>query len=210
MEKPRPRVIISIATASLLWFYMFSPWTGYLSNFWLNMSISAIILSCLAAFRPGLAVEVPTGRKAAFQILTGIAVAFALWGIFRVGDFLSQLIFPFARGQVESVYSMKEGSNPVLIALLLLFLIGPAEEFFWRGYIQRSLSVQIGDNAALVVTTLTYALVHVWSFNFMLVMAALVAGSVWGLIYRLKPSLLPAIIISHALWDALVFVILPI
>lgn len=30
---------------------------------------------------------------------------------------------------------MKEGSSPVAIALLLLFLIGPAEEYFWRGYV---------------------------------------------------------------------------
>lgn len=29
---------------------------------------------------------------------------------------------------------MKEGSSPVAIALLL-FLIGPAEEYFWRGYV---------------------------------------------------------------------------
>ena len=39
---------------------------------------------------------------------------------------------------------------------------------------------------------------------------ALVAGGVWGLLYRLRPSLLPALIVSHAVWDALVFVILPI
>ncbi|MCQ2188004.1 MAG: CPBP family glutamic-type intramembrane protease [Bacteroidales bacterium] len=72
------------------------------------------------------------------------------------------------------------------------------------------MSEKLGANAALVVTTLVYGLVHIWSFNFMLVMAALVAGGVWGLIYRIKPALLPALIISHALWDALVFVILPI
>lgn len=69
---------------------------------------------------------------------------------------------------------------------LLLVLIGPAEEFFWRGYVQKTMSEKMGANAALV------------------------AGGVWGLIYRIKPSLLPALIISHALWDALVFVILPI
>jgi len=55
-----------------------------------------------------------------------------------------------------------------------------------------------------------YALVHVWSFNFMLVMAALVAGMVWGLIYRINPKALPALVVSHALWDALVFVVWPI
>lgn len=105
---------------------------------------------------------------------------------------------------------MKDGSSPAMIAVLLLFLIGPAEEYFWRGYIQKTMAGFIGKTAAMFLTTVIYALVHIWSFNFMLVMAALVAGGVWGLIYRLKPSLLPALVISHALWDAMVFVILPI
>lgn len=148
--------------------------------------------------------------KMLVHTVAGIAIAFALWGIFWIGDQMSQFLFSFARGQVDSVYAMKDGSNPVLIACLLLFLIGPAEEFFWRGYVQKNLSEQFGSNVALVATTAIYTLVHIWSFNFMLVMAALVAGSVWGLIYRLKPSLLPATVISHAVWDALVFVILPI
>jgi hypothetical protein len=41
-------------------------------------------------------------------------------------------------------------------------------------------------------------------------MAALVAGGVWGLIYRFCPKALPALVVSHAIWDALVFVIIPI
>lgn len=210
MHRSQSRLIISIATAALLWFYMFSPWTGSLSNFWLNMSISALILSSMAFMWSGNRPSPFSVKNAAVQIAAGLVIAFALWGIFQVGDFLSQLMFSFARGQVDSVYAMKDGSNPLIISLLLIFLIGPAEEFFWRGYVQKTLSEQIGGNSALAVTTIIYALVHIWSFNFMLIMAALVAGSVWGLIYRLKPSLLPATIISHAVWDALVFVILPI
>lgn len=205
------RLIIAICVAGALWFYMFSPWTGDLSNFWLNMSISAVILSSMAipwsgVRRPGK-VEM---KQACLQLLLGVAIAFALWGIFWIGDKLSQLMFQFARPQVDSVYAMKDGSSAWMITVLLLVLIGPAEEFFWRGYVQKTMSAKMGANAALVVTTVIYALVHIWSFNFMLVMAALVAGGVWGLIYRIKPSLLPALIVSHALWDALVFVILPI
>ena len=37
-----------------------------------------------------------------------------------------------------------------------------------------------------------------------------IAFALWGIIYRLCPKALPALILSHALWDALVFVILPI
>ena len=85
---------------------------------------------------------------------------------------------------------------------------------FWRGYVQRTLSRTLGgkrpEDKAFVITALVYALVHVWSLNFMLIMAALVAGCVWGLIYRIRPGMLPALIVSHALWDVLVFIVLPI
>lgn len=279
-------LITGILVAAGLWFYMFSPWTSQISNFWLNMTASAVILSAIAicglrrgfsesadssgvthddgqASMPqakhrwllpsdgeplrifgfelrwkwldgiigndgprrdgGVAASGKDGRddeassdgrafwkKAVTQVVIGVAVAFALWGVFWIGDKVSQLIFDFARGQVDNVYGMKSGVSPTLITVLLLFLIGPAEEFFWRGFVQRMMSERIGATVAMFVTVVIYALVHIWSFNFMLVMAALVAGAVWGFIYRLKPSLLPALIISHALWDALVFVLLPI
>lgn len=215
MEKAR-HLTVSIIAAAALWFYMFSPWTSGLSGFWLNMSVSAVILTLLALRGGGFSAAFALARPkhgwkfVCLQLCIGVALAFVLWGIFWIGDALSQLMFDFARAQVDSVYGMKAGADGTLIALLLLFLIGPAEEFFWRGYVQRTMAELIGDTRAMVVTTLIYALVHIWSFNFMLVMAALVAGAVWGLIYRLRPSLLPALIISHALWDALVFIILPI
>lgn len=210
MHKAQSRLIISIGTAALLWFYMFSPWTSSLSNFWVNMSISAVILSSMAALWSGYGTNAFSSKNFIVQTVVGITIALLLWGIFWIGDILSQSLFTFARTQVDNVYAMKNGSNPILLVLLLLFLIGPAEEFFWRGYVQKNLSSFIGNTKSLIVTTLIYALVHIWSFNFMLIMAALVAGFIWGLIYRLKPSLLPAIIVSHAVWDALVFVILPI
>ena len=204
----RAHLGLGIGIAALLWFYMFSPWTSGLSNFWMNMSIAAVVLSVIAITGnggPGLKTD-----HILEQLVLGIAIAVFLWGVFWVGDKLSQMMFSFARGQVDSVYGMKAGLPPSVITFLLLFLIGPAEEYFWRGYVQRNMSGKIGATAAMFVTAIIYAAVHIWSFNFMLVMAALVAGGVWGLIYRIRPSLLPALIVSHAVWDALVFVILPI
>ena len=211
------RLAAAVAAAALLWFLMFSPWTGGRLNFWLAMSASAVILTALALrFGPSPAPGHENGAKCAWpvQVLAGVAIAFALWGVFWIGDKAAAWMFGFARPEVDAVYAMKEGSPAWMIALLLLVLIGPAEEYFWRGYVQRTLGRLLpgrrAADAAFLLTTAVYALVHLWSFNFMLVMAALVAGAVWGLIYRLRPQLLPALILSHALWDALVFVLLPI
>lgn len=207
----KARLFVPVAVAAVLWFWMFSPWTSGIINFWVSMSCSAVILLTLAFFAGGKPdFSSFNGRNILLWIALGTVIAFALWGIFWIGDRLSRLMFDFARGQVDAVYGMKDGSSPVMIALLLIFLIGPAEEYFWRGFVQKTISGITGPTASMFITVIIYALVHIWSFNFMLVMAALVAGGVWGLIYRLKPSLLPALVVSHALWDALVFVILPI
>ena len=133
-----------------------------------------------------------------------------LWGMFWVGDKLSSLMFGFARGQVDSIYGIKTSLPSWLIGLLLLLIIGPAEELFWRGFIQYGLSLRWGENWGFVVTTAIYTLIHLWSFNFMLIMASLVCGIVWGGLYRLRPQWLPALVVSHAVWDACVLVVFPI
>ena len=206
----------AIAVAAALWFYMFSPWTAGLTNFWLTMAFAAVVLTSLALFfTRGAALRGLKCEKPLLQLLLGIVIAFALWGIFWIGDKLSSLMFDFARPEVDAVYSMKDGFPAWVIALLLLFVVGPAEEFFWRGFVQKQIALHTASHRrcadiAFIVTLAIYALVHIWSLNFMLVMAAFVAGAVWGLLYRLRPGLLPALVVSHALWDALVFVILPI
>lgn len=214
MRRDRLRLILAVLTAALLWFWMFSPWTQGKPNFWLIMSCAAVILTGLAVtFSTDLERLKPIG-KPLWQLLGGIALAFALWGIFWVGDKASAALFDFARPEVDAVYAMKTGLPSWAIAVLLLFLIGPAEEFFWRGYVQHTLERLCGGrqpkDRALLMTAAVYALVHIWSLNFMLVMAALVAGLVWGLVYRFCPKALPALIVSHAIWDVLVFILLPI
>ena len=214
MKRDRLRLILAVLTAALLWFWMFSPWTQGKPNFWLIMSCAAVILTGLAVtFSTDLERLRPV-EKPLWQLLGGIALAFALWGIFWIGDKASAALFDFARPEVDAVYAMKTGLPSWAIAVLLLFLIGPAEEFFWRGYVQHTLERLCGGrqpkDRALLITAAVYALVHIWSLNFMLVMAALVAGLVWGLVYRFCPKALPALIVSHALWDVLVFILLPI
>lgn len=202
------RLSFTIVLAAVLWTVMFSPWTAPHVNFWWMMTGSAFTLSLLASlFAPGWWKRIRITPK---EVALGVAIAVALWGVFWVGDKLSQMMFDFARPQVDTIYGMKDGESPWLLTLLMLFLIGPAEELYWRGYVQKSLSARWNPNIGFVVTTLIYALVHAGSFNFMLTMAALVAGAAWGLLYRFFPNHFAAIIISHAVWDVAVFIWFPI
>lgn len=198
---------MTVGVAAVLWFVMFSPWTAPKLNFWYAMTFSAVVLTTLAtAFCREWMRDV---RFSLREVAAGLGIAFVLWWVFWTGDKLSGLLFSFERPQVEMIYAMKHDTPDVVIALLLLLLIGPAEEIFWRGFVQRRMMQKWGMNIGFLLATACYTAVHIPSLNFMLIMAALVVGFCWGLIYRLFPRHLAALIVSHAVWDACAFVIFP-
>ena len=202
------RLLLPILTAAVLWFLMFNPWLAMPVDFWTMMTLSGCILLTMALCLDRSWIEdVEVSWRGLF---IGLALAIVLWGVFWVGDKVASWMFSFARPQVDTIYSMKESQQGWVIGLLLLFIIGPAEEIFWRGFVQRCMSTLWTANVGFIATLLIYGLVHIWKFNFMLIMAALVCGFVWGLAYRLWPKQLFALIVSHAVWDALVFVVWPI
>lgn len=194
--------------AAVLWTVMFSPWTSPHVNFWKMMTCSGLMLTVYSTWAaPGWWKNVRLGLT---DILLGIALAAFMWGVFWLGEYFSTMIFGFARPQVDMIYGMKEGENPWILTALMLLIIGPAEEIFWRGYIQNTLSERWNPNVGFIVTTLVYSLVHLPKMNFMLIMSAAVAGFIWGLAYRFFPERFGAILLSHALWDCAVFIWFPI
>ena len=202
------RLLLPILTAAVLWFLMFNPWLAMPVDFWTMMTLSGCTLLTMALCLDRSWIEdIEVSWRGLF---IGLALALVLWGVFWVGDKVASWMFPFARPQVDTIYSMKESQQGWVIGLLLLFIIGPAEEIFWRGFVQCRMSTLWTANVGFIATLLIYGLVHIWKFNFMLIMAALVCGFVWGLAYRLWPKQLFALIVSHAVWDALVFVVWPI
>lgn len=201
------KLIIPVFVVIVLWFVMFSPWTKEYVNFWVTMGFSSITLILMSAFLgDNFRRQFSLSGK---DILIGIVSAAVLYVVFVLGDFFSSLLFDFAKEQVGSIYQMKEGENPLYLSLLLIVLVGPAEEIFWRGFVQRSLIGKFGEWTALISTTLIYTLVHIWSFNFMLIMAAMVCGAFWGLLYKYNKNLV-TLIVSHAVWDVSVFILFPI
>lgn len=186
---------------------MFSPWTAHYINFWLMMSISAVVLLTASTIiqRKDLA---EIYRFEAPYILVGIFSAFILYMAFIIGNFAASQLFSFAKGQISGIYDLRKQSSPIVIGFLVLF-IGPTEEIFWRGVVQHTTAQRWGPLKGYLGTSLLYALAHIWSFNFMLVMAALLCGLFWGLVYMKYRSLWPGII-SHALWDLFIFVLLPV
>ena len=200
---PSKAVWSTVALAAVLWFVAF-----YLtwSNFWIKISCSAALLALLAfKLQPDYRGQLSFDRKA---IVQGLVSAAALYGIFWLGRVISMALFPFAAEQIGGIYGKGvDFPMPVVFALLLL-VTGPCEEIYWRGFLQRQLMLRYGHLRGWLAATAIYAGVHIWSFNFMLIGAAAVAGAFWGLLYWRWQRLAP-VVVSHAVWSAVIFAVAP-
>jgi len=201
---PLQRVLVTIPAAFLLWFLTFAVHRG---NFWLKLSCSALLLALLA-LKSLLKREEKLFHVRVRFVVVGILSAVLLYAIFWLGREISTALFPFASREIGNVYVTKAELNPAAIGLLLFFIMGPAEEIYWRGFVQKTLSRRLGRTTGLLITSAVYAIIHIFAFNFMLFVAAAVCGLFWGLLYLREGSLVP-VMLSHALWDLMTFVLFP-
>lgn len=207
------KLIFGIIIATLMWFLMFAEFTEigdliHNNYFWIAMSASTLILSIYSLInnKKDFKQLFKIDRK---LIYIGILHAIVLYLLSRFGVLIAKEIFSDVVPYIESVYETRTQLNPVIIGFLLAFLIGPAEEIFWRGFVQKNFESKFSKRKALYLTTFIYAFVHIWALNPMLLLAATILGIHWGYLYMKFNSLTPGLV-SHAIWDTLIFVILPI
>jgi len=196
------------AAAAGLWLVMFSPWTRESVPFWPAMAISSGLLAASALW-----IDRRQFRQTCvfywWHVPLGLGSAVVLYLMFFIGHKIAAFILPFASDQVGLVYRTRSQADLWIIAVLLFAWVGPAEEIFWRAFVQRRFGQRYGPFAGLVVTAAIYTVVHIWSFNLMLLAAAGLCGVFWGAMFYRFRSLWPALI-SHAVWDVVIFVFLPI
>ena len=193
----------TVLLAALFWFLTF-----YLTwaSFWIKISFSAATLAILSLLlQPNPRERIRIDARA---VALGLASAAILYFIFWTGKTVSAVLLPFSGGQIGGIYDKGAGTPMWLIALLLFFVTGPSEELYWRGYLQKNLMMRFGQWQGWLLATAIYAAVHIWSFNFMLVGAAAVAGAFWGAMYWRLKNLTP-VIISHSVWSAVIFAVFP-
>ncbi len=180
-------------------------------DFWSGMSACLAVLVSLSVIADG-PYRILLGRDIRRDVLKKIALGLVsgllLYLVFLVGGTVSREVLPFAAKGIEAVYAFKHDASAVRIVLLIVLVIGPGEEIFWRGFIQRRWEKRLGFPLGWLLAATFYALVHAGSRNPMLVLAAFVCGLFWGALYSRSRSIL-VVSISHTAWDLAVFMILP-
>ncbi len=207
----RKTIALSIFAAGLF-FPLFIFTAKWNIDFWWWMTINIGILLLLVNISdPEWRIEIQSDIKDRLitKIGIGISSAIALYLIFAIGNYFSQMLFDFARTEISAVYAYKSSASTLRIGILMLIVIGPGEELFWRGFLQRRYQNDIGKWSGFLLTTGIYTFIHLGSGNIMLILAAGIGGLFWGYLYlRYRSMLLNAV--SHTIWDILIFIILPV
>ncbi|MCC6176949.1 MAG: CPBP family intramembrane metalloprotease [Chloroflexi bacterium] len=174
-------------------------------RFWQRMTATGLTLGAIAlAAEP----ELRRPRARPWDVALGLASAAGLYGIFQVGDLLARRIMPKGSEEIESIYALRGLRPDAELALRLTAVIAPAEELFWRGYVQQRLARGHGAWPGAVLATAWYGAAHLMSGNLTLAAAATIACAYWGAL-RAAGMSLPAVIVSHIAWDLWIFLIAP-
>ncbi len=199
---PEPVVMIGLALAYVFFGLTFR---GPRSRFWQRMTMTGLTLGSLSL------IAEPKLRRTRFGLrnaVIGLGSAGVLYVIFQIGDRMARLILPQGGAEIGAIYGLEKLRPRPELAARLGFIIGPAEELFWRGLVQARLTKQFGALPGYLMGTAAYGGAHLVTGNFTLIGAATVAGAFWGGLAALGVPI-EALIVSHSLWDVFIFLVAP-
>jgi membrane protease YdiL (CAAX protease family) len=190
------RGLVALGLASAFGLFALT-FRGERARFWERMTLTGFVLGAMAvANEPELRRMRWRGRDVAL----GLGSAAVLYGIFQVGDRFARAVMPRGSKEIREIYALRTLAPKEEIGARLATVIGPAEELFWRGFVQR--------RAGGLVAAAAYGGAHLVTGNTTLIGAAAVAGMYWGLLRALGMSM-PALITSHIAWDIWIFLLAP-
>ncbi|ELZ68522.1 CAAX amino terminal protease family protein [Haloferax sp. ATCC BAA-644] len=113
----------------------------------------------------------------------------------------------------DSVIAQQGRENPVYflyLTVITIVLVGPAEELIFRGIAFGELRRLWGPAPAVVLSSLVFASIHLWSFSgeglYVSLGMVLVLGSVLAVVYERSGNLL-VVALVHGLYNAVQFLV---
>ncbi|MDE3838324.1 CPBP family intramembrane metalloprotease [Bacillus methanolicus] len=192
-------LIIGIILAHLLLFFTFED----KSVFWYMLTASMLLLISYAI------VKEKVDDQASFinYLSYGIGSGLVLFAVFLAGNgLIDGLHLPF-KNDISKLYHRYSPSE-IWHYIVLILVIIPGEEIFWRGFVQKRISKHVNRTLSIVIAALLYASVNIYSEFMILPFAAFISGIFWGCLYAWKKSI-PLVIVSHLVFDLFLFVFMP-
>jgi hypothetical protein len=209
----RPHIFVSsLLAVAAAWFVLFSGVGEFSARIGSLYFWPAITLVCgamiLFVMRTTELRSVPKGNNIVRNIGRGL-----LHGLFFSALTVATLVaarefIPLMYDHVHTLFELRNQLPATIIALILVAAVAPAEELFWRGYVQSVFSQRMSPANGVAAMAATDAVVHMATGNYVLVVAAAFFGWQWGLLRNSTQSLVPCVI-SHAVWDLCVFLVYP-
>jgi uncharacterized protein len=193
------RLIIGLLLSHILLFITFHDH----KIFWYMFTASMLILiSYSISFE-----EVEDSLPLPKYLLYGITSGLLFYGICNLGSFMLDFLSITVKDDISRLY---KSFAPSMFwhYLTFMLIVVPGEEIFWRGFILKRLAKNIGIRGGLFLSAILYASLNVYSGEWLLVFATLLAGIFWGILYLWKRSL-PMVIVSHLIFDLFIFILFP-
>ncbi|MGZ3632541.1 MAG: CPBP family intramembrane glutamic endopeptidase [Candidatus Limnocylindrales bacterium] len=179
---------------------------GPRDRFWSRMTWTGLGLGGYAlAADPGLLRRMRVGPR---EVALGLVSAGVLYGTFAVGDRFARRVVPSGERDIAMIYGLRRLRPKGEIAARLATVIGPAEELFWRGFVQEALMARCGRWPGAALAAAAYGGVHLVTGNFTLFGAAGIAGAHWCVLSAAGVPL-GALLVSHVTWDVWIFLLQP-
>ncbi len=182
------QLVVGVIIAAGAWTAMFAPRR---EGFWTRAAVAAAAIAIYAvAVDPGAIGHQLARRHWLGDVLVGLGSGAVLYAVFWIGEQLLVIVVPRLAEEVGDLYTVKRRGQAWFMPVVLL-VAAPGEELFFRGFLWHRAGVAIG----LAV----YGAVHIPERKVILVLAALVGGACWGLLFSWTGGLV-APIASHLLW----------
>jgi membrane protease YdiL (CAAX protease family) len=146
----------------------------------------------------------PTPRLLALGTLAAFVMVAATYGLYP----------PISRASagltaaVGVLYPLLTAAQPFWLPRVLLPFIILAEELIWRGVVFEALSRRLPLPPTVLLSALIYAGIHLPIGSPLLLALALLCGFFWSTLRAATGSLVPGLL-SHLVWDLLVFLLWP-
>ena len=191
-------LLLCLIIAYLLLFFSYLD----LSIFWYIYTASMACLLVLA-----FCFERPHNDFKHTELIIGFLSGIFMYMITWTASKVLPAVHPPLQTQLEDLYILLSPTEIWQYSVLILLII-PGEEIFWRGLIEKRLLTHIKAVPAVLLSTLLYSLPLIFSGNLLLVLAGIGGGLLWGIIYAWKRSL-SMVIISHLLFDLMLLAVFP-